>query len=120
MSRLFFIALVKAGAPCLRRKGGEVRGKKRKMIPKEADLYYLCFHCRKQSWYNARKEWFFIYHLKDMEENMNLRKSIKGRIIRNWIIAAGKEKSATYRQYFGNRMLYKMMLDRYKEYGLVE
>ncbi len=34
--------------------------------------------------------------------------------------AAGKEKSATYRQYFGNRMLYKMMLDRYKEYGLVE
>ena len=33
--------------------------------------------------------------------------------------AAGKEKSATYRQYFGNRMLYKMMLDRYKEYGLL-
>lgn len=34
--------------------------------------------------------------------------------------AAGKEKSATYRQYFGNRMLYKMMLDKYKEYGLIE
>lgn len=33
--------------------------------------------------------------------------------------AAGKEKSATYRQYFGNRMLYKMMLDIYKEYGLL-
>lgn len=33
--------------------------------------------------------------------------------------AAGKEKSATYRQYLGNRMLYKMMLDRYKEYGLI-
>ncbi len=33
--------------------------------------------------------------------------------------AAGKEKSATYRQYFGNRMLYKMMLDKYKEYGLL-
>lgn len=32
----------------------------------------------------------------------------------------GKEKSATYRQYFGNRMLYKMMLDKYKEYGLIE
>lgn len=30
----------------------------------------------------------------------------------------GKEKSATYRQYFGNRMLYKMMLEKYKEYGL--
>lgn len=34
--------------------------------------------------------------------------------------AAGKEKSATYRQYFGNRMLYKMILDKYKEYGLLD
>ena len=34
--------------------------------------------------------------------------------------AAGKEKSATYRQYFGNRMLYKMMLDKYQEYGLID
>lgn len=34
--------------------------------------------------------------------------------------AEGKEKSATYRQYFGNRMLYKMMLEKYKDYGLIE
>lgn len=34
--------------------------------------------------------------------------------------AAGKEKSATYRQYFGNRLLYKMMLEKYKEYGLIK
>ena len=34
--------------------------------------------------------------------------------------AEGKEKSATYRQFFGNRMLYKMMLEKYKEYGLLE
>ena len=34
--------------------------------------------------------------------------------------AAGKEKTAAYRQYFGNRMLYKMMLDKYKEYGLLD
>ena len=34
--------------------------------------------------------------------------------------AAGKEKSATYRQFFGNRMLYKMMLEKYKEYGLIK
>ena len=34
--------------------------------------------------------------------------------------AVGKEKTATYRQYFGNRMLYKMMLDKYKEYGLLD
>ena len=34
--------------------------------------------------------------------------------------AKGKEKSATYRQYFGNRMLYKMMLEKYREYGLID
>lgn len=34
--------------------------------------------------------------------------------------AAGKEKSATYRQYFGNRMLYRMILEKYREYGLLE
>lgn len=34
--------------------------------------------------------------------------------------AAGKEKTATYRQYLGNRMFYKMMLEKYKEYGLIE
>ena len=33
--------------------------------------------------------------------------------------AAGKEKTATYRQYLGNRMLYIMLLDKYKEYGLL-
>ncbi|WP_274941725.1 hypothetical protein [Chordicoccus furentiruminis] len=34
--------------------------------------------------------------------------------------AAGKEKTAAYRQYFGNRMLYKMMMDKYREYGLMD
>ena len=34
--------------------------------------------------------------------------------------AEGKEKSATYRQYFGNRQLYRMMLEKYKEYGLLD
>lgn len=33
--------------------------------------------------------------------------------------AAGKEKTATYRQLLGNRMLYKMMLEKYREYGLL-
>lgn len=32
----------------------------------------------------------------------------------------GREKSATYRQYFGNRMLYNMILEKYKEYGLID
>ncbi|MGN0963552.1 MAG: hypothetical protein ACI4PP_08240 [Clostridia bacterium] len=34
--------------------------------------------------------------------------------------ARGKEKSATYRQYFGNRTLYRMMLEKYREYGLID
>ncbi len=33
---------------------------------------------------------------------------------------AGKEKTATYRQYFGNRILYKMLLEKYKQYGLID
>lgn len=33
--------------------------------------------------------------------------------------AAGKEKTALYRQYLGNRMLYKTILEKYKEYGLI-
>ena len=32
---------------------------------------------------------------------------------------AGKEKTATYRQYLGNQMLYRMMLEKYKQYGLI-
>ncbi len=34
--------------------------------------------------------------------------------------AAGKEKSATYRQFLGNRLVYKRILDTYKEYGLLD
>ena len=34
--------------------------------------------------------------------------------------AEGKEKTATYRQYFSNRMLYKMMLEKYRECGLLD
>ena len=34
--------------------------------------------------------------------------------------AAGKEKSATYRQFFGNRLIYKTILDTYKRYGLID
>ena len=34
--------------------------------------------------------------------------------------AAGKEKTATYRQYFANRMMYRAMLDAYRRYGLME
>ena len=33
--------------------------------------------------------------------------------------AKGKEKTATYRKYFSNRMIYKILLDKYHEYGLL-
>lgn len=34
--------------------------------------------------------------------------------------ASGKEKTAAYRQYFGNRMMYKTMLEKYRQYGLIK
>lgn len=33
---------------------------------------------------------------------------------------AGQENSAAYRQYQGSRLLYKLMLEKYREYGLTE
>lgn len=32
----------------------------------------------------------------------------------------GKDKTATYRQYMGNRLLYQKMLALYRQYGLIE
>ena len=32
----------------------------------------------------------------------------------------GKEKSAAYRQYMGNRLVYNRVIELYKEYGLLE
>lgn len=33
--------------------------------------------------------------------------------------AAGKEKTATYKQYLGNKLIYSRILDMYKDYGLI-
>ena len=32
----------------------------------------------------------------------------------------GKEKSATYRQYMGNRLFYNQLIALYRQYGLLE
>ena len=32
----------------------------------------------------------------------------------------GKEKTATYKQYMGNRLVYGRILSLYKQYGLIE
>lgn len=34
--------------------------------------------------------------------------------------AEGREKTATYRQYFANRQVYRILLDRYRRYGLID
>lgn len=34
--------------------------------------------------------------------------------------AEGREKSATYRQFFGNQLFYKQLLNTYKKYGLMD
>ena len=34
--------------------------------------------------------------------------------------AQGKEKTATYKQYVGNRLLFKAMLTKYRDYGLLD
>ena len=34
--------------------------------------------------------------------------------------AQGREKSATYRQYMGNRLFYNRLIALYKEYGLLD
>ena len=34
--------------------------------------------------------------------------------------AQGKEKSATYRQYLGNRLFYSRVKDLFRKYGLLE
>ena len=38
---------------------------------------------------------------------------------RTGLTAAGKEKTATYKQYLGNKLIYSRILDLYKEYGLL-
>ena len=34
--------------------------------------------------------------------------------------AQGKEKTASYRRYMGNRLMYSRILDLYKQYGILD
>jgi hypothetical protein len=36
------------------------------------------------------------------------------------LAAAGKDKTATYRQYQANRVIYTKLLNKYREYGLLD
>jgi hypothetical protein len=46
--------------------------------------------------------------------------SITEKEIMDKLKSQGREKTATYRQYMGNRLMYNRMLSLYREYGLLE
>ncbi|MBQ6233978.1 MAG: hypothetical protein IJJ80_10795 [Clostridia bacterium] len=49
-----------------------------------------------------------------------LAQSEREKIVMDDLKAQGKEKTATYRQYMGNRLMYSRLLDLYRKYGLLE
>ncbi|MGN0542356.1 MAG: hypothetical protein ACI4JG_02780 [Acutalibacteraceae bacterium] len=53
--------------------------------------------------------------LRDIQKNFETEKAIMDELK-----AQGKEKSATYRQYMGNRLMYSRILSIYREYGLID
>ena len=53
--------------------------------------------------------------LKDIEEQYEKEKKAMDELKEK-----GREKTATYRQYMGNRLLYSRILDLYKQYGLLQ
>ena len=53
--------------------------------------------------------------LKDIQEQYEKEKKAMDELKLN-----GREKTATYRQYMGNRLLYSRILDLYKQYGLLQ
>ena len=53
--------------------------------------------------------------LRDIQKNCETEKALMDELK-----AQGKEKSATYRQYMGNRLMYSRILSIYKEYGLID
>ena len=51
---------------------------------------------------------------------MVLEQSDKERIEMEKLKVQGREKSATYRQYMGNRLFYNRLIALYKDYGLLD
>ena len=49
-----------------------------------------------------------------------LAQSEREKIVMDDLKAQGKEKTDTYRQYMGNRLMYSRLLDLYRKYGLLE
>lgn len=53
--------------------------------------------------------------LSDIQKNYESEKSIMDKLKDE-----GKDKTATYKQYMGNRLVYGRILPLYKQYGLIE
>ncbi|MGN0558902.1 MAG: hypothetical protein ACI4IS_05595 [Acutalibacteraceae bacterium] len=53
--------------------------------------------------------------LSDIQKNYETEKSIMDNLKDE-----GKDKTATYKQYMGNRLVYSRILLLYKQYGLIE
>lgn len=51
---------------------------------------------------------------------MVLEQSDKERIEMEKLKMQGREKTATYRQYMGNRLFYNRLIALYKDYGLLD
>ena len=53
--------------------------------------------------------------LSDIQKNYEVEKAIMDKLKDE-----GKDKTATYKQYMGNRLVYSRILSLYKQYGLIE
>ena len=53
--------------------------------------------------------------LSDIQKNYEEEKAIMDKLKDE-----GKDKTATYKQYMGNRLVYSRILSLYKQYGLIE
>lgn len=49
-----------------------------------------------------------------------IEQSEKEKAVMDDLKANDKEKTATYKQYMGNRLIYNRILSLYKEYGLID
>lgn len=49
-----------------------------------------------------------------------IEQSEKEKAVMDDLKAKGKEKTATYKQYMGNRLIYNRILSIYKEYNLID
>lgn len=49
-----------------------------------------------------------------------IEQSEKEKAVMDELKAKGKEKTATYKQYMGNRLIYNRILSIYKEYKLID